>query len=255
VDAKKASQCLYSSLFYQLVKHMTKTCGLCGHAALDDQAQFCNRCGAAVPEKKKTAFPVCPACGTVVSDELAQYCNRCGTKILPVPVICSSCGIPAVDNLSSFCTRCGTNFTQKPVPRTTSCPSCGAPDPKGQSIYCNRCGAPFNRQGLPASSQPGQASVVVTQRKPAGPLSPVMAPDTNWEPWNDVPPAPVVSGKINQAIPEPSVHHDQQVSIAPKHYAHLPLVADEMRKDGSAPSHKKKAGSQKKGVLGFMKKE
>jgi len=97
--------------------------------------------------------------------------------------------------------------------------------------------------------------VVVTQRKPAGPPSPVMAPDTNWEPWNDVPPAPVVSGKINQAIPEPSVHHDQQVSIAPKHYAHLPLVADEMRKDGSAPSHKKKAGSQKKGVLGFMKKE
>jgi hypothetical protein len=233
---------------------MTKTCGKCGHAALDDQAQFCNRCGAAVPEKKKPAFPVCPACDLVVSDELAQFCNRCGTKILPLPVVCNSCGSPAIDNQSRFCTRCGTTFGPKVVSRTTNCPSCGAPDPQGQSIYCNRCGAPFNRQGVQAAPPSGLAPVILTQRKPAGPLPPVTIPDADWQPWNDIPPAPEMSGTPGPAIPEQSTHQDQQVAIPQRRYAHLPLVADDMRKDEPAPSQKKKTVSQKKGVIGFLKK-
>ena len=236
---------------------MTKTCGKCGHAALDDKAQFCNRCGATVPEKKKPAFPVCPACGAVVSDELAQYCNRCGTKILPVPVACSSCGSPAIDNQSRFCTRCGTTFEQKPVLRTTNCPSCGAPDPSGRSVYCDRCGAPFNRQGMQAAPQPDPAApVIVTQRKPhAGPLPRVTLPETNWEPWNDVPPAPGRSGSPGHAIPEPPVHPDQQITVPRKRYAHIPLVADEMKIKGEpGVPLKKNEGTQKKGVLGFTKK-
>lgn len=244
---------------------MTKTCGKCGHAALDDKAQFCNRCGATVPEKKKPAFPVCPGCGTVVSDELAQFCNRCGARLPPVPVVCSSCGSPAIDNQSRFCTRCGTTFEQKPVLRNINCPSCGAPDPRGQSVYCNRCGAPFNRQGVQAAYQPGQAPVIVTQRKPAGPLPAVIVPDTDWEPWNDVPPAPGHSGTSGSAIPEQSAHLYQQIAVPQKRYAHLPLVADEMKKKSEpgsrqhAPdipnaSQKKRTVSQKKGVLGFLKK-
>jgi DNA-directed RNA polymerase subunit RPC12/RpoP len=239
---------------------MTKTCGKCGHAALDDQAQFCNRCGAAVPEKKKPAFPVCPGCGTVVSDQLAQFCNRCGTRIVPGPVLCSSCGSPAIDNQSRFCTRCGTLFEQKPVLRNTNCPSCGAPDPQGQSVYCNRCGAPFNREGVHAAYQPGQAPVIVTQRKPAGSVPAVIAPITDWEPWNDVPPAPGHSGTAGPAMPEQPAHRDQQVAIPQKRYAHLPLVADDMKKKGQHTpdipdaSRKKRTVSQKKGVLGFLKK-
>jgi predicted amidophosphoribosyltransferase len=245
---------------------MTKTCGKCGHAALDDQAQFCNRCGAAVPEKKKPAFPVCPGCGTVVSDELAQFCNRCGTTIAPVPVICSSCGSPAIDNQSRFCTRCGTTFEQKPVLRKATCPSCGAPDPQGQSIFCNRCGAPFNRQGPQTAHPhlPGPAPVMVTQRKSAEPLHPVIVPETDWEPWNDVPPALGISG-AEPAIQAQPVFHDQRVAVPQKRYAHLPLVAEDMRKksesgtrqnvpDISVVSDRKKAGSSKKGVLGFLKK-
>src|SRR5512139_4143405 len=114
---------------------MTKTCGKCGHAALDDQAQFCNRCGAAVPEKRTPPFPLCPACGIAVPDELAQYCNRCGTKILPLPVLCRVCGSPAIDNLSHFCTRCG---------------------------------APFDHLGMHSVHSASPAPVIVTQRKPAG---------------------------------------------------------------------------------------
>jgi DNA-directed RNA polymerase subunit RPC12/RpoP len=243
---------------------MTKTCGKCGHAALDDLAQFCNRCGAAVPIERKPAFPVCPGCGSVVSDELAQFCNRCGTKILPVPIVCSNCGSLAVDNQSLFCTRCGTTFGKKPVFHITTCPSCGAPDPKGQSIYCNRCGAPFKKKDPGAEHLPHQAPVVVTPRKPAGPLPPVIVPDTDWEPWNDAP-YPGLSGSTHPAAPEQYAQPDQQIAIPQKRYSHLPLVADDMRKKGD-PSYrqltpgspgiaqKKKTGSKNKGILGFLKK-
>jgi predicted amidophosphoribosyltransferase len=232
---------------------MTKTCGKCSHAALDDHAQFCNRCGAAVPEERKPAFPVCPGCGTVVSDELAQFCNRCGTRIPAVPVVCISCGSPAIDNQSRFCTRCGTTFEQKPVLRNPNCPSCGSPDPQGQSVFCNRCGAPFNRLGVQAAHPTGHAPVIVTQRKPAGPLPQVTVPDTDWEPWNDVPPASGLSGSPAPTIPKQSAHHDQQIAIPQKRFAHLPLVADELKTKGEAGS-RQKAVSPKKGVLGFLKK-
>ncbi len=246
-----------------LVKHMTKTCGKCGHAALDDQALFCNRCGAAVPEEKKPAFPVCPACGTVVSDELALFCNRCGARTHPVPVKCGSCGVPAVDTQSRFCTRCGTVFDQKPVVRNISCPSCGAPDPGGQSIFCNRCGAPFYRQGQSPLSHP-ESPVVITQKKPSVTLPPVIVPDTDWEPWNDEPPVPGPLVFPAAAAPEQPASADQQIPPAQKRYAHLPLVAEDMRKTAGADvrlpapdtsvSHKKRPASQKKGVLGFLKK-
>jgi ribosomal protein L37E len=241
---------------------MTKTCGKCGHAALDDRAQFCNRCGAVVPEERRPAFPICPGCGTVVSDELAQFCNRCGTKIPTVPVVCSSCGNPALDNQSRFCTRCGTTFEQKPLPRNSTCPACGAPDPQGESLFCNRCGAPFNPPRVQTVHHPGQAPVIIMQKKPAGTQPPVIVPDTEWEPWNDVPPDSGPSG-----IPEPSPPHleneDQQ--IAPlKRYAHLPLVADELKTKGEPGSgrhmpetpvlSRKKQGTEKKGILGFLKK-
>lgn len=244
---------------------MTKTCGKCGHAALEDQAQFCNRCGAAVPEEKKHAFPVCPGCGTVVSDELAQFCNRCGARIPAVPAVCSTCGNPAIDDQSRFCTRCGTTFDQKTILRTPACPSCGAPDPGGQAIFCNRCGTPFTRPAAPSAHHHGHAPVIVTQRKPVTPLPAVPVPDTDWEPWNDLPTAdelPQASGLI---LPEQSPDHDQQIAVPQKRYAHLPLIAEELKKksnDGDlrlppeipGPSQKKRAAPQKKGVLGFLKK-
>jgi len=236
---------------------MTKTCGKCGHAALDDKAQFCNRCGAPVPDRKQPEFPVCPKCGTVVTDELAQFCNRCGTKIPPVPIICSSCGSPAIDDRSRFCTRCGTTFEQKPVPKSRNCPSCGAPDLQGTSVFCNRCGAPFSRQGSQAAHQPVQ---IVTQRKTAGSLPVVTITDNEWVPWTDTSPVAGLPGSAGPAMPEQPRLRDRQVAVPQKRYAHLPLVADETKKKGPhAPdvpggAHKKKTVSQKKGVLGFLDK-
>ena len=242
---------------------MTKTCGKCGHAALDDQALFCNRCGAAVPEERKPAFPVCQGCGTVVSDELAQFCNRCGAGIPAVPAVCSSCGSPAIDDQSRFCTRCGATFELHPAPRTISCPSCGAPDTQGQSLFCNRCGAPFNRPSVQGANHPNQAPVIITQRKPAGHIPPVMVPDSDWEPWNDVV-DPILPGSPTPSLPEQPAYHDQKIALPPKRYAHLPLIAEDMKKKSDpsvrlqAPNspdmlQKKKTGP-KKGVLGFLKK-
>ncbi|MFA5267983.1 MAG: zinc ribbon domain-containing protein [Methanoregula sp.] len=243
---------------------MTKTCGICGHAGLDDQAQFCNRCGAVIPEEKKPAFPVCPGCGTIVTDELAQFCNRCGTIIHPGPVVCRNCGSPAIDNQSRFCTRCGTTFEQKPVIRSPVCPSCGTPDPNGQSAFCNRCGAAMNPQGIQPGYRQDHASVIVGQRKPVAPMPVAVVPDTDWEPWNEAPPALGIS-RSEPPIPEKPVFHDKQVAVREKRYAHLPLIADELKTKGeAAPPQsssdipdvppRKGGGAPKKGVLGFMRK-
>jgi hypothetical protein len=243
---------------------MTKTCGKCGHAALDDHAQFCNRCGAPVPEEKTPAFPVCPGCGTVVSDELAQFCNRCGTRILPVPVVCSTCGSPAIDSQSRFCTRCGTTFEKKTIIRSATCPSCGAPDPQGQALFCNRCGAPFSRAGTHGSHPHGQGPVIITQKRAAEPHPTLTVPDGDWEPWNDVPPAPAYPPAAPPAGParQERAAPPDQIAMPQKRYAHLPLVADEMRKKTETGASqdipglpaRKKTSSGKKGVLGFMKK-
>jgi hypothetical protein len=61
------------------------------------------------------------------------------------------------------------------------------------------------------------------------------------------------------------VLNDQQIAVPQKRYAHLPLIADELKTKGEAGarqhppdipgvSQKKRAPSQKKGVLGFLKK-
>jgi hypothetical protein len=81
-----------------------------------------------------------------------------------------------------------------------------------------------------------------------------------------VPAAPGYPGTPGPAIPEQSAHPEEVIAIPQKRYAHLPLVADDMKKKGEpgirqhAPdipgiSQKKKAGLPKKGVLGFLKKE
>jgi hypothetical protein len=96
--------------------------------------------------------------------------------------------------------------------------------------------------------------VIVTQRKPARSHPAVIVPDTDWEPWNDLPPAPGLSGATEPVLPEQSAYPDPQITIPEKRYAHLPLVSDEMKKGAHGPTQRKRAVSQKKGVLGFLKK-
>lgn len=73
-------------------------------------------------------------------------------------------------------------------------------------------------------------------------------PAADWDPWSDSP------GEQETPAPAP------QISVPPKKYSHLPLVADEL-KDYKKPSAgmdnvpaPAKPAPRKKGVLGFMKK-
>jgi hypothetical protein len=240
---------------------MTKTCDNCGNATLDDQAQFCNRCGASVPDKPKTPYPVCPACGAVVSDTQAQFCNRCGTKIPPAPIVCGTCGIPAVDDQSRFCTRCGSMYQPKAVPRSTSCPVCGAPDPGNNSVFCNRCGAPLGRPDTqPFREDP--AAVIISPKR-ASPAMPDGAAAISGEHLNrDT--GITLSQKPPVSYRQAGETSDFQAGISPRRYGHLPLIADElkgketpvlMQPDQDTPaSAGKSVKKQKKGVLGFLKK-
>jgi hypothetical protein len=111
---------------------------------------------------------------------------------------------------------------------------------------------------------PEQVPVIITQRKPGGTLPPVIVPDTDWEPWNDVPPDSGTSGIHDPSPPEQIPHQDKQVAVPPKRYAHLPLVADELNTKGEPASGRhvpdtpvlshKRRGTEKKGILGFLKK-
>jgi len=243
------------------MKYMTKTCENCGNATLDNEAQFCNRCGAAVPDKPKAAYPVCPACGAVVSDTQAQFCNRCGTKIPPVPLVCGTCGIPAVDDQSRFCTRCGSMYQPKTVARSVNCPVCGAPDPGNNSVFCNRCGAPRGRSDTqPFREDP--AAVVISPKR-ASPAMPegtiaVSREPVSREPGMNLAQKPPVSYR------QTGETNDFQVAIPPRRYGHLPLVAEELKRketpvlmqpdpENAAPAGKN-TKKQKKGVLGFLKK-
>jgi len=257
---RQRSECLYSTLFYPLMKDMTKTCGNCGNASLDDQAQFCNRCGAAVPDKPKTPFPVCPACGAVVSDSEAQFCNRCGTKIPPPPLVCSACGVQALDDQSRFCTRCGSLVQPRAQPRNLTCQVCGAPDPGNNSVFCNRCGAPLNRQdSLPVRDDP--APVIVSQKR----TTPA-APEVTAFQGGDVQSREKVYASLKSPVASrsPGDAADFQGAGPQRKYGHLPLVSEELRgKETPAPMHQdpdqgsssgKSPRKQKKGVLGFLKK-
>jgi hypothetical protein len=246
------------------MKFMTKTCGNCGNAALDNQAQFCDRCGAAVPDKPKTAFPVCPACGVVVSDTQAQFCNRCGAKIPPEPLVCNTCGIPAVDDLSRFCTRCGATYGSKPVPKSTSCPVCGTPDPGNESVFCNRCGAPMGRQGPLPVRREDPAAVIVSQKRAGSTFPEGTAAGAGWEPPNREPAAQVLQRAPVPYQQQPVDNHDFQVAVPQRKYSHLPLIADELKGKETPASYQpdaetvvpsgKNPTKQKKGVLGFLKK-
>jgi len=230
---------------------MTRKCGKCGIPAPDDEAVFCNRCGAGIIEETEPEFPLCPSCGMVVSDELAEFCNRCGTRIPAVPPVCPGCGIPAIDNESQFCTRCGTPFSPTAVPA--------------------------KKKESPAKKT--SASVLVQPRKSVHPKLPAkQEPESDWDPWSDEgtfeetpAPLPVHNQKKYAHLPlfadEPAAlarDSDRQVSVPPKKYAHLPMIAEELRDKntrsgdydggdlpGSSPKGRKPP--QKKGMLGRFK--
>lgn len=237
---------------------MTRKCGSCGIPAPDGESKFCNRCGSAIVDEPEPQFPVCGTCGAMVADPEAQFCDKCGGPIRKT-IACPACGNPAIDENSKFCTRCGTTFA-----RPGTCPGCGFPVPDDKAVFCNRCGSSL--QGAAPAASP--AAVVVTKRRTSLPVQDATAAE--WDPWTDggaefdaAPLLPQETQYARQPLPaDEPVFRAPQISVPPKKYSHLPLIADELKgaktqytgPDEFPESSPKERPAKKKGVLGFMKR-
>ncbi|MDD1690474.1 MAG: zinc ribbon domain-containing protein [Methanoregula sp.] len=234
---------------------MARKCGTCGFPAPDGESKFCNRCGQAIVEEPEPGFPVCGTCGARVADPGAQFCDKCGGPVKKA-MACPSCGNPAINEDSKFCTRCGMTFA-----KPGTCHACGFVNPDSEAVFCNRCGASL--KGAGTATAPSIAPSIIVTKKQRVPL-PVREepPVADWDPWSDESDARPVAPPVNpygyQDEPAP---RPPQIRMPPKKYAHLPLIADEL-KDGKKSyadpdeyaEPPKKERPSKKGVLGFMKR-
>ena len=235
---------------------MTKKCGNCGATALDGESRFCDLCGAPLVEEIDQDYPVCPACGEMIPDDQAQFCDKCGASLAhePEPMVCPVCGNPALDENSRFCSRCGTTF---------------APNDPAPGMY----------------QAPPQQPVADLRRSPAIPPVTNVAADESpdgWTPWSDNGPETdihlIAQNERKRysrppldadASPKPSsqqyqntIQNSLQGSSRRKKYAHLPLVADELKEQGT---HEPEQGgnpeyppqndrqNQKKGGIRFLR--
>jgi len=228
-------------------KYMTRKCGNCGAPAPDTNSRFCDLCGAPLIEKPVTpqGLPVCPACGTIVSDKKAQFCDVCGAPL--AKPVCPVCGAPAPSSRSKFCTRCGATFVPQVPGKSRVAPA------------------------TPPIPAPEPDPVVVRSRK--GRLPEPDSPAEEWDPWTDGDPLYDVSTPLplqpqqrpltdleriaGGMIPRPKKPAAQdpepQNSGSRKKYAHIPLVADELKQDAerrAAHNNEESEGAGRKGRQG-----
>lgn len=87
-------------------------------------------------------FNFCPTCLEEV-DEDALYCNNCGAKmpvkVMPGMVICNNCN-KAVREGVRFCTNCGHSMIEEPKPEGKVCPNCGWTTDDMSINFCDKCG-------------------------------------------------------------------------------------------------------------------
>ena len=243
---------------------MAKKCEQCGAPAVDSQSLFCNLCGGYVQDEPEPALPVCRACG-----------------------------IPATDDQSVFCTRCGLKYEADPEDRYPVCSFCGSVVPDEYAVFCNRCGAklppgheivsPTTLHGstvpvisdIPVKGEPtlkkAPGSVIITKKKhPASHPAKARTGAPHYSPADpsqgptEAPPYPEEGGKYARLPPgEDEIIRDIQPS---KKYAHIPLIADELKvkdtpqggflSNGArepSSSHQKKH-APKKGMLGMFRR-
>jgi len=206
---------------------MARKCGNCGAPAPDTKSRFCDLCGAPLIDKPVTpqGLPVCPSCGAIVSDRKAQFCDVCGAPL--AKPVCPVCGTPAQSSRSKFCTRCGATFGP-PVPVKNRA---GSAPPK-----------PTMEESAPVVVRPRKGRLAKPEPAPVHTVE-------EWDPWTDGDPLYDVSAPLplqpqqrpltdleriaaGVSRPKPTREHEaQQPAGQQKKYAHLPLVADELREE------------------------
>lgn len=140
-------------------------CEQCGEE-VDEDALFCNNCGAKMPVKLMPGMVLCKHCGKPVKENF-RFCSYCGMSMAEEPApapeeapapekpeavvkTCPHCGFTTTDPDKMFCDDCGqrllggeTKKEEKKVekkPTHKTCPHCGFKVFDIETMFCDDCG-------------------------------------------------------------------------------------------------------------------
>ncbi|MBR1481521.1 MAG: zinc ribbon domain-containing protein [Ruminococcus sp.] len=133
-------------------------CEECGEQ-VDEDALFCNNCGAKMPVKLLPGMVLCKHCNKAVREGI-RFCTNCGHSMAeevveeePVKTAlktCSNCGFTTDDPEMLFCEGCGRRFedpaeaaAKAEVPKEPTkkvCTNCGFTIFDADTMFCNDCG-------------------------------------------------------------------------------------------------------------------
>ncbi len=120
---------------------------------VDDDALFCNNCGAKMPVKLMPGMVLCPHCQKAVREGI-RFCTNCGHSMVEEPKpetkVCPNCGWETTDMSQMFCDGCGRRLeggeekeAEKAVeeaPTKKVCTNCGFTTVAAGVAFCDKCG-------------------------------------------------------------------------------------------------------------------
>ena len=130
-------------------------CECCGEQ-VDEDALFCNNCGAKMPVKLMPGMVLCKHCNKAVREGI-KFCTNCGHSMLeeekPKALKeCTNCGFTTNDPDKMFCDDCGRRLVMEggdPIeeekevvkePTRKVCTNCGFTIFDAETMFCNDCG-------------------------------------------------------------------------------------------------------------------
>ena len=120
---------------------------------VDDDALYCNNCGAKMPVKLMPGMVLCPHCNKAVREGI-RFCTNCGGSMVEEPKpegkVCPNCGWETTDMEKMFCDKCGRRLeggeeekaAEEEVKVATHkvCPNCGWKVYDIETMFCDECG-------------------------------------------------------------------------------------------------------------------
>ena len=130
-------------------------CEACGEQ-VDEDALFCNNCGAKMPVKLLPGMVLCKHCNKAVREGI-KFCTNCGHSMIeevkPKALKeCANCGFTTNDPDKMFCDDCGRRLVMEggdPIeeekevvkePTRKVCTNCGFSIFDAETMFCNDCG-------------------------------------------------------------------------------------------------------------------
>ena len=119
---------------------------------VDEDALYCNNCGAKMPVKLLPGMVLCPHCNKAVREGI-RFCTNCGGSMVEEPKpetkVCPNCGWETTDLEVEFCDGCGRRISaskeekeaeEVKEPKNKVCPNCGWTVFDIETMFCDECG-------------------------------------------------------------------------------------------------------------------